>query len=502
MPSTKAPDFYRTVVKKATDEQQTAFLEQLFAKDADLRKQFQKFIATWQKDAEQNSQPVLSFVDLEKLRKKVHKKLSEMDFDMESVYKNFDQGERSYVPQYEAAWEGGETMLRKKGFNPFAKEALGFFKKDNLLDGVKVLLAMYEGHNDVFEPGYDEEDVFQEYNDTCLDIFQEKMHELLPFVSNIIKTDIAVKAVFDLIIERVKYWESKYKDSLVEDEWVDRNIVYDLKVFEPLFLTLLTSGDSANYLEQLLLKQDLKDQKTAKIFLKIAKLKGSQKDWTATAESFAANDRNIMQQLLDQYATEGRKTDLYRIAKKAFQLFPAKMYSSIFKVIQPEQDKDFYINVLSYSVKASREIEKYQVLKPYLNQEQRTIFIEENKNWMNFYVEMLAEEGRYEEILKIVKNHPSQADRWSSSKGDLNKIIIPILNIYPKECFKIIQLRVEGALQHGRGRGIYAGVTRWMQHLLKIKGYETKARQFINDLVEQYKNFRALKDEMRQGGII
>ncbi|GEM_PF-3634150 len=502
MAISKSTNFYHTVVKKTTLKQQTTFLEQLFAKDADLRKQFQKFITNWEKEVQMVKSPVLSFIDIEKYRKKVRKKLSGMQFDMESVYEYFDQGDRSYVPQYEAAWEGAEMMLRKKGFGAFTKEAKGFFKKGNLLDGIKVLLAMYEGHNDVFEPGYDEEDVFEDYNDNCSDIFQEKMHELLPFISEINKTDIAITSVFDLIMERVQYWKSKYKESLVENDWFDRNIVYDLEVFEPLFLTLLTNGETATHLEQLLLKHDLKNKDTAKVFLNIAQLKGSKKDWVVTAESFAENDETIMRQLLERYAKERSEKDLYRIAKKAFQLFPLKMYATILEVIQPEVDKEFYIKVLSFYVGASRNIEKYRTLQTYLNQDERIYFVVKNKKWMDFHVEMLAEEGQYEKILAIVKKHPSQADGWSSSEGNLNNIIPLILNVYPEDCFEILQTRVKEALRTGRGRGVYAGVAKWMQHLLKIKGYEAEARQFIDDLVVEFRNFRALKEEMREAGLI
>lgn len=55
-------------------------------------------------------------------------------------------------------------------------------------------------------------------------------------------------------------------------------MVYDLKVLESLFLTLLTADKVALHLEKLLLANDLTDRNTSKIFLKIAKLKRSQKD--------------------------------------------------------------------------------------------------------------------------------------------------------------------------------------------------------------------------------
>lgn len=64
MATSKSTNFHHTIVKKATLEQQATFLEQLFAKDADLRKQFQKFIANWEKESQKVNSPVLSFIDI------------------------------------------------------------------------------------------------------------------------------------------------------------------------------------------------------------------------------------------------------------------------------------------------------------------------------------------------------------------------------------------------------------------------------------------------------
>lgn len=227
-------NFYETTFQAATPTQQAAFLKQLFTKDADLRQQFLNFLAAGKNE----KQPILSFIDLEEYRKKVHEEISEMGFDMESVYKYFDQGDRSYVPGHEAAWEGAENMLRIEGFTPFAEEAKRFLKKGNLLDGIKIVLAMYEGHNDVYEPAYDEEDAFQDYNDVCLDIFKEKMQELLPLIGKAAQSTNDITTVFDLIEGRAQFWEAAYQESKAEDEWVDRNVVYDRKVFKPLLARL------------------------------------------------------------------------------------------------------------------------------------------------------------------------------------------------------------------------------------------------------------------------
>jgi len=503
MSAIKPTDFYKKTFLKANPEQQAAFLEQLFARDKDLRSQFDTFITNWETTNTTEKQPVLSFIDLEEYRNEVHIELSEMSFDMESVYDHFRQGDRRYVPQYEAAWEGAENILREEGFQPFFKEAKDFLKKGNLLDGVKVLLAIYEGHNDVFEPGFDEEEVFQEYNANCLDIFKENMAELLPFIKGITAdSEEAILTIFDLIIERLQYWEAQYEESLAKSEYEDHNVVYNLEVLEPLFLVLLINAKVASHLEELLLKNDLKDKDTSKVFLKISKLKGSQKDWEKTAETYATKDKNIMQQLLDKYQKEGKEKDWYRVAKKAFNHFSYQMSASLLKDIDPAKDEAFYLKVLTYQVRQNRKIDSYKKLRPYLNTAQRTSFIETQRKWMDFYTDLLAVEGREEEILAIAQAHSTSLDIWSSDTGNFYHIVGHLLEKYPDESYEMLQQRVQKALKHGRDRGVYATVTKWMERMLRIKGYEAKAQQFVQDIAQQFYNFSALKDEMRKGGVL
>lgn len=497
----KPLSFYKTTFQPTSPEQQAAFLEQLFERDADIRQQFELFIANWN-DSPDNTPPIVSFVDLDELAEEIREELGSMSFDMESVYGYFEQGDRSYVPQYEAAWEGAENMLRQEGFEPYSKEARQFLKKGNLLDGSKILLAMYEGHNTVDEPGYDEEEVLQDYNYTCLDIFKKELQSLLFYYKEHNNETNAICQVLDLLIERSVFWQDNYDENLEEDDDIDRNVVYDLKVFEPLFLAVLGNSAIAAYLKKILLDNDLKNKETSKVFLKIAQLDTNSKDWVKTAEKFAKDDINIMRQLLAHYQKKGAEKDIYRIAKKAFHHFTYQMYQEVLAAITPEVDVDFYVKVLSYATRSGRVIEQYRLLKKYLTPEERQQFIAGQKNWMDFYVAMLAEEKRYEEILTILHHHKARADGWNSTEGRFSEMILHIIDQYPAECFQLLQKAVDTALRNGKGRGVYAGVSTWMAVMLKIKGYQSQARGYIDELVKKYHNFRALKDEMRKGGVL
>ncbi|MGK0364355.1 MAG: hypothetical protein ACI85O_001412 [Saprospiraceae bacterium] len=496
----KPASFYKTTFQTATSEQQDAFLEQLFERDSDIRNQFEKLIASWDETGKSNT-AIVSFIDLEELADEIREELSELNFDMESVYNHFEQGDRSYVPQYEAAYEGAENLIRKEGFEPYTIQAQQFFKKGNLLDGTKVLLAMYEGHNNVYEPGYDEEDVLDDYNDNCLDIFKEEMSGLLFYYKNAEDTKMVHQAL-DLLVERLVFWQENYQEDLYEDEFIDKNIVYDLSVFDSLFLTVLNNAATATHLKDLLLRYDLKDKSTSKVFLKIASLDTNDMDWIETAETFAQDDVAIMRQLLKHYQEKGKEQDFYRIAKKAFQHFPYQMYKEVFAGIEPEKDQKFYAKVLAYTTKTKQSIEYYRLLRKYLNEDENAKFIAQQINWMDFYVALLAEEKRHEEILAILRKHSASAEGWSSTEGRFETIALHIIDQYPLDCFQLLQQAIDKALKNGRGRGIYATVAKWMAVLLKINGYKAKAQNYIDNIAKEFSNFRALKDEMRKGGVL
>lgn len=243
----KKNSFYQTTFRAAAADRQAAFLEQLFAKDKSLRKQFEKFIADYAGD----EVPTVSFVDLDNVADEIREELTDLGFDDE-VYTFFDQGDRSYVPQYEAAAEGAEAMLYQRVFEPYALRAEEFFKKENLLDGTKILLALYEGHNNVYEPGYDEENFIDDYNDLCRDLFLREVHGALPFFKKHENDTAALCQVLDLLTERLLFQRKNYREELYEDEFIDRNIVYDLSAFKPLLATLTKNPEAAAHWKNLI----------------------------------------------------------------------------------------------------------------------------------------------------------------------------------------------------------------------------------------------------------
>lgn len=79
----------------------------------------------------------------------------------------------------------------------------------------------------------------------------------------------------------------------------------------------------------------------------------------------------------------------------------------------------------------------------------------------------------------------------------------PIINIYPDQVLKIISTRTEHFLQVNTGRNYYREVAQWLRLLKQIKDDDVnkKSKDFINRLMDKYKNRPALKDEIRKVGL-
>ena len=116
-------------------------------------------------------------------------------------------------------------------------------------------------------------------------------------------------------------------------------------------------------------------------------------------------------------------------------------------------------------------------------------------------MELYAEEGRQQELVEIIRKHPTHIYN-SYNEGNLLTMISYIIASHPAESFQIIGEKVEAALESGRGRNVYAAVTKWLQRMQEIEGYQTETRLYMKALLKKHFRLRALKDEMRQGGIV
>lgn len=477
-----APSFYDQVFAVADINIQKTFLRQLFQKSDALRAQFTHFV----ENGQEMSSSIVS--DIEMIRDEVHRELCSLEFGYE-VFDYVNQRDyNGYTEEDELAYDGGIQMIEEV-FEGYEKNAINHITRGNLIGGVCVLLGLYEGYFNVESPAIDEYSSFEEYNEELTSIFMQVSVKIAQEVKATIKTETAVKQLIDLVFERVDYYA--LGDATLEEE---QGIVYQPKKLEALIKALITDEITAAYLQQKMNACGWKDKDAAYIRLHIAQELADNDTWIEIAESFAGEEIELVAKLLNKYEELGKTKDFYRIAKKAFKIWPYQVDEQLLDKISPKQDKAFYIKVLSNYTSRKANILTYQKLREVWTIGQKEQFIEKNSNQEVFYVQMLQIEEKYDNILLFVKDNLSSMH--------FKQLISPIVAIHPDECFKIIEQKSLNALEEGRGRGLYQEVVSWLSLLDGLKGKELASKQLFRQIYDGPPRLPALRDEIKQAGLI
>ena len=86
---------------------------------------------------------------------------------------------------------------------------------------------------------------------------------------------------------------------------------------------------------------------------------------------------------------------------------------------------------------------------------------------------------------------------------NLDRLIAPILNKYPKDCFNLIVNKNKALINSGgRGRHTYQLMMRTLKQLKQIVSLEKETATFLNELYNHKPNLPALRDEMRKAGLV
>jgi len=475
--------------EKAKTGKKLKFLKQLLDRDVNLQQQFIEFT----KDVSENLDNIVG-EKINVVKDQIHNELSSLDFDnIENEYEYNDYGD--YWDD-EGLYRYAEEMIQEV-FTPYINQTANYLKKGNLLDGIRITLGIYEGAQNLPELDNDDYCLFDgEYNATVQHILKDTINNIALEMNEIVKSDEAVLQIIDLIFERVKIYDVE-NDYGEEDDDEEERIFYDIKDFEKLFQSLVINKTTANYLHGQIQKNKLEDYNASYIILNIAEILNDEILWINTAETFSINDNEIARRLIEKYKSKKMEKDFNRIAKMAFHSWPNNFDLYLIDNLDKEQEKSLYVDALKNYVKDKNKIKYYQTLRDYLADGEKVRFVDDFKDSYNhvFYVQLLETEKRYKEIL----------DCAEQNKGsyDFDKLIIPILNIYPSECFTLIVNKNIAALNsYKRNRKTYQSMIKTLRLLKQITSKKEESVLFLNKLYNHKPNLPALKDEMRLANLV
>lgn len=495
---TEIPDLpVEELLEKSTPEQQRAFLESLLQKSSEVRRQFYTFVFDPPSGSDRG-------ISIDQVRKAIADGLRSLDMEEAEIY--FDaiyEEHQEYIPEWEIYYEAAYRMVREV-FDPYQKNALELVKQGQWVEGFKILLGMFEGHDEVWEPGNDPEEYVDDFRGVTQTEFQEKVKEFEEALNEVVKSDAAVEKALDVFFERVRIHGVCDEETM--DELEEGEVAYKIDMFEGLLISLVTNPHTANYLYHLLQQHDLLDHEdTSDVQLHIARITGDDSLWFEVAEKFAPVKSHIAKQLLERYAEKGDLKNMARVGREIFNHYTSVVDELLVTHLTPEMDRELYTRALASVVRRTEDTRRYGELRSLLSEEAREEFLASVRDQVHFYVKLLWLEERYDEILQIVREYSqshSGEESLSIYPANFSEIIRPILNIYPQECFDILQKQVNHLLENYRGREIYRQVVRLLKEMIKIEDYKTQARDFVVSVYNWTPRLPALRDEMKKGGLV
>ena len=459
--------YWKQILDVLPTEDKVLFLEELLKKNEPVRSQF---ISRFKRES--LNDPALSKTSLLRLyeeeKAEILNELEGLDlvnFDWE----NYIPPHSGYIPEYIACEYMAEDMVGKVLNRP-GGVILDFIRQGKVAEGAMLLAAVYQACTEVY---YEENYAFEDTEEEFLSLFQPTYEEVLKEIKSVIINDNQISVFFDALFTQYSGFGE------------------DLKFFEPLLKSLVQNEKMAGEVEELLKKYKIREEFLPQLFLQIYELLGNREYWMDHAHRYFKNDKELAEKLMFHYLKEDRKNFLIT-AGEVFTAHPHIFDRFILENLDINSEKGLYKQVLRNITLHEKNIDTYKTLKELLSPEEKEGFYAGIRDQV-FLVRIFEIENYYGRILQLVN---ANLDSW-----ELNKIILPIIPVYPMECLEILENKISQSLTNKRGRSAYKRIIGWMELLVKIPGESEKTNGIIQKAYHCKPNLPALKDEMRKAGL-
>jgi hypothetical protein len=263
--------------------------------------------------------------------------------------------------------------------------------------------------------------------------------------------------------------------------------------FEDFLLAISGKSNQPGKILSILDQSNADRQSVPRLILLLHQKEGNTKEWLQSALQFYQKSYDVAGQLLAHYF-DMNKPEFLKLANELFEKEPGYWAKKLREYISAELDTTLFVKVYYRLVVDEKSMNDFHKLRSYLPDEGLEKLLRETKNDIPFTVQVLAAEQRYEEIKRMVELEPGD---WY-----FPGMISPILEVYPEFCFNQISSKARHTIENERGRSVYQRVVDWLQLANAIPGFKPQARLLARELYNHKPNLPALKDELRQGGLV
>ncbi|NQV01711.1 MAG: hypothetical protein HQ542_03625 [Bacteroidia bacterium] len=451
------------------------FLKDALQKNDALRNQFTRYCESLHSNPKKKVQEK-PLKTISEACEKLNAELESLDFE-DMDWRNYVPRHSGYIEDYEAYENFAEDQLNE--ILDAWKNNIGKCVNNGELElAVCQCLGSYDACWMSNIKG--SADIFEDMTETLFQHHQEVITETVDAMDGAVKSEeqaiLASEAILNHFLE--KYQETSDF----------------LRYFEPLLISLTETTYTAETVVKKLETSGIDESLAPRLAVKLASFDNDPLIWREKAEEFMEADLEVAKQLLDHYWTED--PECFRlVGKKLFGEHRRELCDFFSERLYPMFDEEFYKEVLRFKTLRDRDIDLYESLREYLNEEEKQRFIDDIDWDMGFRINILSIEKKFSEILRMAQKDVLHT--WH-----FTELIIPILNIYPAEVMELIRIKCADTLTNHKKRSGYQRISEWLRLSLQINGMEEEARHLIHDLYNRRPALPALKDEMRKAGVI
>ncbi len=464
---------FKTAYENATDKIKLAFLDGITVGNQDLQKAFVTFAAS-------NEQP--SGITYERFCEIVVQVLEDYKNRFEEVdpenpdWEKYSPSGSGYMEEWEQYQEASEQEFDEV-FDEFKTEATDRIIMQKLDELIAMIIGLYEAtlEADINDP-YDS---FGDVNEYLLREHSRVMHEIIEKVN---LSAVSDSAVINVCKTFFMYCDNEYPGN-------EHFTAY----FEDLLLVISGKSSHPGKILTILDHSNAERKYVPRLVLMLHQKAGNSEEWLQTARQFYAQNNNVAGQLLEHYFCQGNP-EFTELAKELFEKDPRYWAQQLKRYVTAEMDEALFAEVFFRLVVDEGNLEDFHKLRPHLSTEKLEKLISDIHHDKPFLVQVLAVEERYEEIKEIVEHNPND---WQYPE-----LITPLLEVFPEFCFNHISEKARRTIQTERGRSTYLRIVEWLQLAARIPGYYPQTMLLAREFYNHKPNLPALKDELRQAGLV
>jgi hypothetical protein len=480
--------FYQKEFLAAKKSKQDAFIKLLFGENEAVCRQFLTYIRP-------PVAPLSISTDITELSNEIAARISEIDpeeylsEEEEEDYYGHRRGRYDYDEYGEGESYDTDAIEKEvlRLLEPYGKKAVEMLEKQQILDSVRVLLAIYEAAYLVEDPQLDEHtdvsyaaqiDTFlQQTTTTWSENATKKAFK---------KTEYDV--VLKLILERWQQFKRFHgKPEAAPYEFLNEDFFYFV------IQKAEAEHDFLDFMTEHKLHTAVHYELTKKLCLATGK-----KDFLLEKlAEYGLETAELAKELMLQYIAHDNRHRFVHVAQQASDKYGWQLNEFIAEQVLPTDNLGFFKRILAEMAERTQRLEFFHRWREQVSPSEQEAYIERQKvRNQRFYMNLLADAKRFSDILIFAEQHVENlTTNVFSTAAEL------VIDVYPEEIFPLYCERIVLFMGNSASsREHYKSAVDILKPIRKMKGKEQEVKAFAVELKKKFHRYPAFIDELRRGG--